>query len=61
VSVCLCLRTATTLREYKQFIEKDKALERRFQQVFVQPPSVPDTVSILRGLKEKYEVSTHRD
>lgn len=47
---------ATTLKEYKQYIEKDKALERRFQQVFVGQPSVEDTVSILRGLKEKYEV-----
>jgi hypothetical protein len=47
---------ATTLNEYKQFIEKDKALERRFQQVFVKQPTVEDTVSILRGLKERYEV-----
>jgi len=47
---------ATTLKEYKQYIQKDKALERRFQQVFVDQPNVEDTVSILRGLKEKYEV-----
>ena len=47
---------ATTLKEYKLYIEKDKALERRFQQVFVAQPTVEDTVSILRGLKEKYEV-----
>ncbi|CAM9769062.1 unnamed protein product [Pylaiella littoralis] len=47
---------ATTLNEYKQNMEKDKALERRFQQVFVKQPNVEDTVSILRGLKERYEV-----
>ncbi|CAM9332954.1 unnamed protein product [Ascophyllum nodosum] len=47
---------ATTLNEYKQNIEKDKALERRFQQVYVKQPNVEDTVSILRGLKERYEV-----
>ncbi len=47
---------ATTLNEYKQFIEKDKALERRFQQVFIKQPTVEDTISILRGLKERYEV-----
>jgi ATP-dependent Clp protease ATP-binding subunit ClpB len=47
---------ATTLDEYRQYIEKDAALERRFQQVFVPPPSVPDTIAILRGLKERYEV-----
>ncbi len=46
---------ATTLDEYKKYIEKDAALERRFQPVFVKEPSVEDTVSILRGLKEKYE------
>jgi len=46
---------ATTLDEYREHMEKDAAFERRFQQVYVQPPSVPDTVSILRGLKEKYE------
>ncbi|WP_127784227.1 ATP-dependent chaperone ClpB [Rhodococcus sp. X156] len=47
---------ATTLEEYRKHIEKDAALERRFQQVFVGEPSVPDTVGILRGLKERYEV-----
>src|SRR5205823_11488730 len=47
---------ATTLDEYKKHVEKDAALARRFQPVFVQEPSVEDTVSILRGLKEKYEV-----
>jgi ATP-dependent Clp protease ATP-binding subunit ClpB len=47
---------ATTLDEYRKYIEKDPALERRFQQVFVPPPSVQDTVAILRGLKERYEV-----
>ena len=47
---------ATTLDEYRKYIEKDAALERRFQQVFVPPPSVQDTVAILRGLKERYEV-----
>jgi ATP-dependent Clp protease ATP-binding subunit ClpB len=47
---------ATTLKEYKMYIEKDKALERRFQQVYVAQPSVEDTISILRGLKDKYEV-----
>lgn len=47
---------ATTLSEYRKYIEKDTALERRFQKVFVGEPSVEDTVSILRGLKEKYEV-----
>ncbi len=47
---------ATTLDEYRKHIEKDAALERRFQPVFVEEPSVEDTVSILRGLKEKYEV-----
>jgi len=46
---------ATTLDEYRQHIEKDAALERRFQQVFVGEPSVEDTIGILRGLKEKYE------
>ncbi len=46
---------ATTLDEYRERIEKDPALERRFQQVFVGEPSVPDTVAILRGLKERYE------
>jgi ATP-dependent Clp protease ATP-binding subunit ClpB len=47
---------ATTLDEYRKYIEKDAALERRFQPVFVGEPSVEDTISILRGLKEKYEV-----
>ena len=46
---------ATTLNEYREFIEKDAALERRLQQVFVGEPSVEDTVAILRGLKERYE------
>jgi len=47
---------ATTLDEYRKYIEKDAALERRFQQVFVGEPSVEDTVGILRGLKDRYEV-----
>jgi len=47
---------ATTLDEYRKHIEKDAALERRFQPVMVQPPSVEDTIAILRGLKERYEV-----
>ena len=47
---------ATTLDEYRKYIEKDPALERRFQQVYVGEPSVEDTVAILRGLKERYEV-----
>lgn len=47
---------ATTLNEYKKYIEKDAALERRFQPVYVDEPSVEETISILRGLKEKYEV-----
>lgn len=47
---------ATTLKEYKQYIEKDAALERRFQKVLVEEPSVEDAISILRGLKERYEV-----
>lgn len=46
---------ATTLNEYREFIEKDAALERRFQQVYVGEPNVEDTVAILRGLKERYE------
>ena len=52
------LRTigATTINEYRKYIEKDPALERRFQPVLVEEPSVEDTISILRGLKEKYEV-----
>jgi ATP-dependent Clp protease ATP-binding subunit ClpB len=47
---------ATTLDEYRKHIEKDAAFERRFQQVYVGPPSVDDTIAILRGLKERYEV-----
>lgn len=47
---------ATTLAEYRQYIEKDAALERRFAQVLVNEPSVPETISILRGIREKYEV-----
>ncbi len=47
---------ATTLNEYRQFIEKDAALERRFQKVLVEEPSVEDTIAILRGLKERYEI-----
>ncbi|GER27153.1 chaperone clpb [Striga asiatica] len=46
---------ATTLKEYRKYVEKDAAFERRFQQVYVAEPSVVDTISILRGLKEKYE------
>ncbi len=46
---------ATTLNEYQKYIEKDKALERRFQQVYVGEPNVEDTIAILRGLKDKYE------
>ena len=47
---------ATTLDEYRQYIEKDAALERRFQPVMVEEPTVEDTISILRGLKDRYEV-----
>jgi ATP-dependent Clp protease ATP-binding subunit ClpB len=47
---------ATTLDEYRQYIEKDAALERRFQQVLIEQPTVEDTISILRGLKERYEL-----
>jgi len=47
---------ATTLKEYQKYIEKDAALERRFQPIFVKEPSVEDTIAILRGIKEKYEV-----
>ena len=47
---------ATTINEYRKFIEKDKALERRFQQVMIDQPSPEDTVSILRGLKPRYEL-----
>ncbi|UJR60920.1 ATP-dependent chaperone ClpB [Dickeya zeae] len=50
---------ATTLDEYRQFIEKDAALERRFQKVFVAEPTVEDTIAILRGLKERYELHHH--
>jgi ATP-dependent Clp protease ATP-binding subunit ClpB len=50
---------ATTLDEYRQYIEKDAALERRFQKVLVDEPSVEDTVAILRGLKERYELHHH--
>ena len=52
---------ATTLDEYRKYIEKDAALERRFQQVYVDQPSVEDTISILRGLKERYEVTPRRE
>ena len=51
---------ATTLDEYRKHVEKDAALERRFQPVFVGEPSVEDTISILRGLKERYEVAPRR-
>jgi ATP-dependent Clp protease ATP-binding subunit ClpB len=47
---------ATTLKEYQKHIEKDPALERRFQPVYVDEPSIEDTVSILRGIKDKYEL-----
>ena len=47
---------ATTLNEYRKYIEKDSALERRFQQVLVKEPSVLDTITILRGLKQRFEV-----
>ena len=47
---------ATTLDEYQKYIEKDPALERRFQKVLVEEPTIDDTISILRGLKERYEV-----
>ncbi|PIR71993.1 MAG: type VI secretion system ATPase TssH [Candidatus Nealsonbacteria bacterium CG10_big_fil_rev_8_21_14_0_10_36_24] len=47
---------ATTLKEYQKYIEKDAALERRFQPIYVQEPSIEDTIAILRGIKEKYEV-----
>ncbi|TSC97628.1 MAG: ATP-dependent Clp protease ATP-binding subunit ClpB, partial [Candidatus Peregrinibacteria bacterium Greene1014_49] len=52
------LRTigATTLKEYRKYIEKDSALERRFQPVMVEPPNIKDAISIMRGIKEKYEV-----
>ena len=47
---------ATTLDEYRKYFEKDAALTRRFQPIFINEPSVNDTISILRGLKEKYEL-----
>ena len=47
---------ATTIKEYKKYIEKDAALERRFQKVLVEEPTIEDAISILRGLKEKYEL-----
>src|SRR3546814_6789243 len=47
---------ATTLDEYQKYVEKDPALQRRFQPVFIAEPSVEDTISILRGLREKYEL-----
>lgn len=47
---------ATTLNEYRKYIEKDPALERRFQQVYCGQPSVEDSISILRGLRERYEL-----
>ena len=47
---------ATTLDEYRKYIEKDAALERRFQKVLVEEPTVEDTIAILRGLKERYEL-----
>src|SRR5690606_33071746 len=50
---------ATTLNEYQKYFEKDKALERRFQKVFIDEPSVEDAISILRGLKERYENHHH--
>ncbi len=50
---------ATTLDEYRQYIEKDAALERRFQKVLVEEPTVEDTIAILRGLKERYEIHHH--
>ncbi|MDP8080170.1 ATP-dependent chaperone ClpB [Phocoenobacter skyensis] len=50
---------ATTLDEYRQYIEKDAALERRFQKVFIDEPTVEDTIAILRGLKERYEIHHH--
>jgi ATP-dependent Clp protease ATP-binding subunit ClpB len=55
VSATLCVG-ATTLDEYRNYIEKDPALERRFQQVLVNQPTVEDTISILRGLRERYEL-----
>lgn len=52
---------ATTLDEYRKYIEKDAALERRFQKVLVEQPTVEDTIAILRGLKERYEIHHHVD
>ena len=50
---------ATTLNEYQKFFEKDKALERRFQKVMIDEPNVEDAISILRGLKDRYETHHH--
>src|SRR5690349_6883699 len=50
---------ATTLNEYQKYFEKDKALERRFQKVFIEEPNVEDAISILRGLKDRYETHHH--
>lgn len=50
---------ATTFNEYRQYIEKDSALERRFQKIYILEPNVTDTIAILRGLKEKYEIHHH--
>ena len=47
---------ATTLDEYRNYIEKDKALERRFQQVYIDEPDIENSISMMRGLKEKYEL-----
>ena len=52
---------ATTLDEYRKYIEKDAALERRFQPILVEPPTVEDTISILRGLKERFEIHHGED
>ena len=52
---------ATTLQEYRQYIEKDSALERRFQKVLVEEPSLDDALSILRGLKERFEIDLQQD
>ena len=52
---------ATTLDEYRKYIEKDAALERRFQPILVDQPTVEDTVSILRGLKERFEITLGKD
>jgi len=50
---------ATTLNEYQKFFEKDKALERRFQKVMIDEPNIEDAISILRGLKDRYETHHH--